>query len=383
MDFDRIIDRRTTECIKWNFFDNDVLPMWVADTDFTSPPAVMEALHERVNHGIFGYGCPPAGMEDVITSRMNRLHGWQVAADQVGYVPGIVSGFNAAIRALCEPGGAVIYQTPAYPPFIDAPLNAGSPGVQNPMPRDEHGRYYTDFDLFERQVVENKVRMFILCNPQNPTGRVFSREELQAYAEICLKHDVIICSDEIHCDFVYNGRKHIPIASLDPEVSRKTLTFIAPSKTYNIAGLHASVVIIQDKELRERYDKWRSGMVGVPGVLAMTAARAAYEHGDNWLAEQLAYLQGNRDYIDSCLGSQLPGVSWSKPEATFLGWLDCSKAGIEGSLQNFFVENARVGLNDGLQFGEVGAGFVRMNFGTQRANIETALGRMAEAIKKI
>lgn len=380
MNFDQEIDRRTTESLKWNLYGEDVLPLWVADTDFLSPPAVVEELQKRVSHGIFGYGCTPEGLDEVVVERFRQKYDWQVSPDQITYVPGIVTGFNLAIRCACNEGEAVIFQTPAYPPFVNSPQSAGLVGIHNPMYLDDEGKYRIDFDLFEKQIIENKVKVYILCNPQNPTGRVLTRAELEALAAICLRHRVLICSDDIHCDILYDDHQHIPIANLSPEVSKITATFMAPSKTYNIAGLHASVAIIQDEALRKRYMNYKSYLVGSPGLLALVAAKAAYEHGDAWLKEQNAYLQANRDYIDEQLPTMLPGVSWSKPEATFLAWMDFRKTGIEGDYQKYFIEHAKVALNDGPPFGEEGEGFLRLNFGCTRAMLSRALEQMSAAL---
>ena len=380
MDFNRVIDRRHSECIKWNRFDEDVLPMWVADTDFQCPPAVIRALHERVDHGIFGYGAPPKELYQTVIQRMKILYDWDVLETQIGFIPGIVTGFNAAIRAFCEPGEAVIYQTPAYPPFISAPDSARLKGVQNPLLQHEDGTYYIDFDRFEQQLISENVRAFILCNPQNPTGRVFNLEELTQLAELCLKHHVLIISDEIHCDILYDNRKHIPIASLSPEVAANTITFMAPSKTYNIAGLHASVYIVQNPDLMEKLQCFCNGLVGCPSVLSLTAALAAYAEGDEWLAEQNRYLQANRDFSDDVFRTQLPGIRWNKPEATFLGWLDCSALGLAEPPYEFFLREARVGLNEGITFGPQCGDFVRLNFGTTRANLHEAINRMEVAL---
>lgn len=380
MDFNRVIDRRHSECIKWNRFDEDVLPMWVADTDFKCPDSVIRALHERVDHGIFGYGAPPKELDQTVVQRLKRLYDWDVQPNQIGYIPGIVTGFNAAIRAFCQPGEAVIYQTPAYPPFIGAPDSARLRGIQNPLFHQQDGAYSIDFDRFEQQITEENVSAFILCNPQNPTGRVLTREELTRLAEICLRHKVLIVSDEIHCDILFDDRKHIPIASLSPEVAANTITFIAPSKTYNIAGLHASVYIVQNPELMEKFQCFCNGLVGCPGVLSLTAALAAYAEGDQWLAEQNHYLQANRDFLDDVLASQLAGIRWSKPEATFLGWLDCSDLGLGEPPYEFFLREARVGLNDGITFGPQCGNFVRINFGTTRSNLQEAVHRMEAAL---
>lgn len=384
MDFDLFIDRKPTESLKWNCYPDDVLPLWVADTDFLCPTAVVEALHKRIDHGIFGYGKTPEGLDRVVIDRFRRLYYWAVSDEQICYVPGIVTGFTIVLRALCQTGDAVIFQTPAYPPFIGSPKASGLIGVQNPMYLDEQGIYRIDFDLFEKQVIENKVKVFILCNPQNPTGRVFTREELFKLGEICIRHHVIICSDEIHGDILYDGHKHTPIASLSPEISKITATFMAPSKTYNIAGLHASVAVIQDEELRNTVRGYMQYLISSPSILSLVAAKAAYEHGDDWLREQTAYLQKNRDMIgDAISNGMLPGVRWSKPEGTFLAWLDCRELGVEGDLQEFFMENAKVCMNDGCTFGDAGEGFLRLNFGCTRAVLKQALEKMAEAINRL
>jgi len=380
MDFNRVIDRRNSECIKWNRFDEDVLPLWVADTDFKCPEAVIRALHERVDHGIFGYGAPPKELYQTVVQRLKRLYDWDVQETQIGYIPGVVTGFNATIRAFCEPGEAVIYQTPAYPPFIGATEPARLKGVQNQLLQQEDGYFYLDFEGFEQQIISEKVRAFILCNPQNPTGRVFTREELTQLAEICLRHKVLIISDEIHCDILHDGNKHIPIASLSPEVAANTITFMAPSKTYNIAGLHASVYIIQNPKLMEKFHNYSSGLIGCPGVLALTAAHAAYADGDEWLTEQNRYLKANRDFLDEALRTQLQGIHWSKPEATFLGWLDCSELDLAEPPFEFFLREARVGLNEGITFGPQCGDFVRFNFGTTQANVQEAVNRMKAAL---
>lgn len=383
MNFDKAINRKQTESSKWRRWDEDVLAMWVADTDFECPKEVIEVIQKRVEHGIFGYGFPPDGLTDVVTSRLKRLYNWEVSSKQVQYVPGIVTGFNVAVRGLCQPGEEVIYQVPAYPPFIRAPRGGGMQGVQNVMFVGDSGQYEVDFEVFERQIVENKVSLFILCNPHNPTGRVFSQSELEKFADICLRHKVVIVSDEIHCDILYDDRVHIPIASLSKEVSDITITLQAPSKTFNVAGLHTSVAVIQNPDLRERYNAYRAGIVSSPCILGMYAAKAAYEHGEPWLKAQLAYLQANRDLLDVALQNELKPIKWTKPQATFLAWLDCRDLGVEGSLQQFFLDKVKLGFNDGPEFGAVGQGFVRLNFGTTRANIQLAIEKLKLAIDTI
>lgn len=380
MDFDRIIDRRSTESLRWHIYPQDVLPLWVADMDFECPACVIKALHERVDHGIFGYDLATFGLKEVFTQRMQNLYNWQVTDPQLSFVPGVVTGFNLALRAICQPGDAVIFFTPAYPPFFSGPKSSGLKVVECPMLKGPEGSYSNDFDLFERLIVEHKVKAYVHCDPQNPTGRALTRVELEKLAEILLRHKVYTCSDEIHCDLLYDGRQHIPFASLSREVSDSTLTFMAPSKTFNIAGLYASVGIIQNETLTQRFNEARSGLVGSPSSLALTAAKAAYEGGAEWLSECLAYMQANRDWLVENIHVRLPGVKASRSEATFLMWLDCRETGLE-SPYKFFLEKARVALNDGLAFGQQYSQFTRLNFGTPRANLETAVSAMEKALK--
>jgi len=381
MNFDQQFDRRNTESIKWNYFPADVLPLWVADMDFQCPPEVIAALHQRVDHGIFGYGLPPADLAEIFVGRLQRRYGWQPKLDQISFVPGIVTGVNLALRAVCQPGEAVIVQTPAYPPFFSAPESANLKCVRNPLLKDADGYYSIDFDRFEAQIQQENVKAFILCNPQNPTGRVFTCEELLRLAEICLRNHVIIVSDEIHCDIIFDQYKHIPIASLSPEIAANTITFMAPSKTFNLAGLYASVAIISNPEVAENLNRVKRGIISGPDLLALTAARAAYKDGDAWLQELLVYLQGNRDWLAEVLPEKLPGVRFCKPEGTFLAWLDWSGVRLGMNPQQFLLQRARVGLNDGLEYGIEGEGFVRLNFGTQRATLVEAVERMSVALE--
>ncbi len=380
MNFDEIIDRRSNESVKWHFFEEDVLPLWVADMDFKCPQAVMDALHERVDHGIFGYGLPPKDLPEIVVERMERLYNWKIQEGAVGFVPGCVTGFNLVIRAICQPGDSVIIQTPVYPPFLTAPEAAGAKRIDNQLIQNTDGSYEVDFDRFEAQIVENQVKLFILCNPHNPVGRVFRRAELQRMAEICLAHDVVVCSDDIHCDLIFSGHHHIPMASLSHEIAAKTITLMAPSKTYNIAGLHASVAIIEDPELARKFKLARHGLVGNPGLLGLTAARAAYLHGDDWLKAMMNYLEANRDWLYDVIKDQFPGIKMAKPEGTFLAWLDCTNLGIKPSPYTFFLEKARVGLNDGSAFGLHENDFVRLNFASPRSILNEAIHRMRNAL---
>jgi cystathionine beta-lyase len=381
MDFDRLIDRRSTESLRWHIYPQDVLPLWVADMDFECPACVLKALHERVDHGIFGYGLAPNGLKEVFIERMQNLYNWQVSDPQLSFVPGVVTGFNLALRALCQPGDSVIFFTPAYPPFFSGPKSSGLNVVECPMLEGPNNNYSIDFDLFEKLIVDHHVKVYVHCDPQNPTGRALTRAELEKLAEILLRHKVFTCSDEIHCDLVYDGLKHIPFASLSKEISDTTLTFMAPSKTFNIAGLYASVGIVQNEALAQQFNDARGGLVGWPSLLALAAAKAAYEGGAEWLRECLAYLQANRDWLVENIHARLPGVKATRSEATFLMWLDCRETGLE-SPYKFFLEKAHVALNDGIAFGQQYTQFTRLNFGTSRANLETAVSAMEKALQQ-
>jgi cysteine-S-conjugate beta-lyase len=376
---DQCADRRCTESMKWNRYGAEVLPMWVADMDFRSPEPVIKALRERVEHGIFGYGSEPPELRQVLVERLQQRYGWQVSPEAIAFMPGVVIGFNLACRALTSPGDGVLVQTPVYPPILHAHTCASLTRNEMELTRLPDGRYDIDWAAFERAITP-RTRLFILCNPHNPVGRVFTRAELERMAEICLRHDVTICSDEIHGDLVFAGHPHLPIASLSPEIEARTITLMAPSKTYNIAGLHCAVAIIPNPELRARYLVARSGLVPGPDILAYVAALAAYREGDPWLAEVLRYLEGNRDFLLNYVPAHLPGVRIGPIEGTYLAWLDCREAELAEGPQAYFLRQAHVALNDGAEFGQGGAGFVRLNFGCPRAQLVEALQRMAYAL---
>lgn len=379
MDFDTIIPRRNTESYKWNCYDEDVLPMWLADMDFRSPEPVINALKARVDHGIFGYGLPPNGLLEAVVDYLGNRQGWQIEKEAISFVSGVVSGFTHAIYSLTEPGDGILMQTPVYPPFLAAPVATGRRRVQNELILREDGKYEIDFDDFEEKAASG-VKLFILCNPHNPVGRVFNRDELRKMAEICLKYDVWICSDEIHLDFIYPANVHIPIASLAPEVADITVTYFAPSKSFNVAGFSTSFCIATNPQMRERLCQSFRMLLGHPNILGMYAAAAAYCEGLPWLDALLDYLEANRDYLFNFVNAGMPGVKMWKPEGTFLAWLDCRDLNLEVSPHQFFLANAKVGLNEGRDFGEAGQGFVRLNFGCPRALLVEGLQRMKRAL---
>ncbi len=378
-DFDQRIDRRHSESVKWNYYDEDVLPLWLADMDFRSPEPVIRALHERVEHGVFGYGMVMAELRQVIVERLHRLYDWQVSPDALVFLPGVVTGFNLACHAVTSPGDGVLLQTPVYWPMLRAPAGAGLTNDEMELTRRPDGRYEIDLDLFEKAVTD-RTRIFILCNPHNPIGRVFRREELERMAEICLRHNVIICSDEIHCELVFPGSRHLPIASLAPEIADQTITLMAPSKTFNLPGLKCSMAIVQNPELRKKLETTHPDLVHGMNVMGYTAALAAYRDGQEWLDELLRYLEANLDFLLQYVEGHLPGITMNRPEGTYLAWLNCREAGIPGNPHEFFLQQARVAVGDGAIFGQGGEGFVRLNFACPRSMLTEALDKMGKAL---
>ena len=380
-DFDQIIDRRGSDSIKWKLY-GDAIPLWVADMDFPAPEPVIQALSERVAHGIFGYGKEPGDLRPLLVERLKQLYDWEVSPDALVFMPGIVSGFTVAARAVTCPGDGILVQTPVYFPFFGVPRNLHLVLNEMELTRRDDGDYRVDFELFE-ETITGRTRFFLLCSPHNPVGRVFTREELERMAEICLRHNITICSDEIHCDLVFEGHPHVPIAAISPEIARQTITLMAPSKTYNVAGIHASVGIIPDPELRKQFQAAGAGLVPHMGVLGYTAMLSAYRDGDDWLAQVLAYMQANRDHLYGYVNNELPGITMTKTEGTYLAWLDCREAGLPGNAHKFFLEEAGVAMNDGATFGQGGEGFVRLNFACPRATLAQALEQMREALSRL
>jgi len=383
--FDQLLPRRNSESAKWRIYPEDVLPLWVADMDFMSPEPVQRALQAAVDHGVFGYprGLHGAGTElpeyaDVIIERMHDRYAWHIERQEVLFLPGIVVGLNVMGNMFRLQGGSMVVQPPVYTPILTAPDTATLTRREAPLVCQPDGTYAIDWDLFAT-AFQADTRAFILCNPHNPVGRVFRRDELERMAEVCLKQDVVICSDEIHSDLIYRGNQHRPIASLAPEIAQQAITFIAPSKTFNMPGLQASIAIVQNAELRQRFQAARQNLVSGINALGLVAMRAAYSEGQEWLDQLLIYLEANRDFLSDFVSSELPGLSMLKPEGTYLAWIDCHSANLEDSYK-FFLDHARVALSDGAIFGTGGQGFVRLNFGCPRATLEEALQRMKQAL---
>ncbi|MHC1784078.1 MAG: MalY/PatB family protein [Anaerolineaceae bacterium] len=380
--FDLTPDRRSSESIKWRVYDEDVIPMWIADMDFRCSDAILKAMHERVDHGVFGYPQEPPELIDLVVERLERRYRWKVNPEEIMAIPGIVTALNLVSHAAKTPDSEVIMLTPIYPPFLSAPRDAGMKKVEVELVRRPDGYYEIDFDAFEAAITP-QTRIFLLCNPHNPVGRVFTKEELNRLADICLRHDVLICADEIHSDLLFDKNRHYPLAALHSEYAHKTVTLFSPSKTFNIAGLECSFAVVQNPELRKKLQRAGEGMSGWVNVMGLTAASAAYLSGQPWLDEALTYMQKNRDILVDFVRRDLPGVEIYPPEGTYLAWLDCRKANLPENPYEFFLHKARVAFNNGATFGKGGEGFIRLNFGCSRATLEEALNRMARAMREI
>ena len=386
MTFDEVIDRRASESYKWREYPEDVLPLFVADMDFRSPEAVARALRAYIEAGVFGYPrglhthdrARLHGLAGVVVDRLAQRYNWRIAVDDVVLIPGVVAGLNIACHSFAESSDlserSVLVQPPVYPPILAAPSNAGLKRVESTLLSENDGSYSIDWDSFRSGAARNTA-LFILCNPHNPVGRVFRRQELEQMAEICLSAKVAICADEIHSDLLFQGHEHIPIASLDPEIAQHAITLIAPSKTFNLAGLQCAFAIISNPELRRQFNSARKGLVPWVNAMGLVGAEAAYRDGQPWLDELLPYLQANRDFLEDFVKCELPGMKMTKPEGTYLAWLDCRELNLDNPYE-FFLKNARVALNDGRTFGTGGTGFVRLNFGCPRSILKEALRRM-------
>jgi cystathionine beta-lyase len=381
MNFDKLINRRYSDSIKWNKYGEDVLPLWVADTDFPPPDSVISALRNRLDHGVFGYSKPQEFTREAIQSWLLEHHEWSVETNDILLLPGVVQGFNLTALAYTNPGESVLVQTPAYHPFLEVAENANLIQQTHQLSRKKDGSYAIDIDEFKNSITP-ETRVFLLCNPQNPSGRVFTKTELSQMADACLEKNIIICSDEIHCDLTYKGYKHIPTASLSPEISAQTITLISASKTFNLAGLESSAAIISNPALKDRFCAQMKGLIGSVNIFGETALAAAYSQGADYLIELLDYLQVNRDVLVNYVNAELPGIRISAPEGTFLGWLDCSATNIEDPAHHF-LEHAKVALNPGSWFGNNFQKFARINFGCPRETLLTALSRIKGSLVQV
>ena len=387
--FDEIIDRRGTRCIKYDtlkeeFGRPDLNALWVADMDFRTPDFILDALRRRLDHPVLGYPTTGSDYFEIVSRWVEDLHGWKVPASCFRYVPGIVRGFGCLLR----PGDKVIIQKPVYHPFRIVTEQSGFEVVNNALKPvyDAEGflqTYEMDLDALERQI-DDRTRMMILCNPHNPCGVTFPEQTLRRLADICDRHGIIVLSDEIHSEMVLSGRKHIPFASVSEAAARCTITFMAPSKTFNIAGVVSSYAIVQNPDLARPFFAYlESNEVDYPSIFSAEATRAAYtEQGKAWRAMMLDYVQGNVDFVDGWLRENLPQIRAVRPQASFLIWLDCRKLGLpQPALVDLFINRAHLALNDGTVFGPEGTGFMRLNAGCPRANLLSAMEALKKAVQ--
>ncbi len=365
------------DSVRWGrYAGRDVIPLWVADMDFPAAPAIVAALQRRVDNGLFGYGQPWPSLIEAVVEHCAREYDWAIDPAWLVWLPGLVPGLHAACRAVGAPGDAVFTATPVYPPFLAAPADSGRRCLSMPLIQDEHG---WSWDFAASDAMMKAAKLFLLCHPHNPVGRAWRDDELWQLAALAEKHDLVVCADEIHCDLNLTGR-HRPFATLAPEIAARTITLMAPSKTFNIAGLGCSFAVIPDRQLRQAFRAAAHGIVPHVNVLGLVACEAAYRHGAAWRAELLATLRGNAARVEQVVNS-LPSLSMARIEATFLAWIDCRALGVEHPAALF--EQAGVGLSDGADFGpgQAYSRYVRLNFGTPRALLDEALARMTRALE--
>ncbi len=398
--FDKEINRKGTNSIKWEyivaekgvfvvektdrFFGKDrALPMWIADLDFQSPKPVIEALTKRAQHGVYGYTHKPDSYFDALVNWMQKRHGWNIKREWISVAPGVVSALAMLVKSFVKPGEKIIIQPPVYRPFYMVAEFNKVKIVKNPLIYKD-GRYEMDFDDLARKARDPKVKMLILCNPHNPIGRVWTKKELTRLGEICLKNNVLVVSDDIHGDLIYKGNTFTPFAKLDRKFAQISVTCTAPSKTFNLAGLSTSNIIIPDPELRVRFD-WTllsNGLLDA-GIFGSLALETAYTQGADWLDQLMDYIKGNLDYLEEYLAKNIPQIKVVHPEGTYLVWLDCRALGLkQAQLQHLVVDNARVYVEQGTVFGAEGEGFIRMNIGCPRLIVKEAMLRLKNAIQK-
>ncbi|MFA4964703.1 MAG: PatB family C-S lyase [Thermoleophilia bacterium] len=374
MDFDRPVRRTGTASFKWDKYAEDVLPLWVADMDFASPPAVVEALRLRAAHGVYGYSLVPDSLVAAIVGHLERRYGWRVEPSWIVWLPSVVPGLNLACRAFAAAGDAVLTITPVYPPFLAAPGDQGRRLLAvAAVLRD--GRWELPLDELEAAVTPD-ARVLLFCHPHNPLGRVWSRAEVAAVVDFCRRHDLVLCSDEIHCDLLLDERRHVPATLVDPGSAERVVTLMSPSKTFNLPGLNFAFAVVPDEALRRRFAQPGAGLLPFPGCFALAAAEAAYREGGEWLAELLAYLRGNRDLVERFVAEELPRVTMSHVEATYLAWLDVRGAGLADPAAACVA--AGVALSGGAAFGA--PGFLRLNFACPRSTLQEALRRLRSAL---
>ena len=380
-DFSTRIDRRQVATTKWQTYKEDVLPLWVADMDIAAPTCVQDALKARTAHGVYGYATPPAALRDTLTAWSRTHYDWPIENDWQQWVPGIVPALHVAAQQLCAPNEEVLVITPIYPPFLKVAQHTGRRQITVPMaePSEANGQRWTlDIEAMERAITPT-TRLLLWCQPHNPTGRVFNQDELDALADVIERHNLWVCSDELHCDLILDGMPHRPLARSVPRIAQRTITLWAASKTFNVAGLTCACAVIPDRALRRRFADGCDGWMPSHNVLGMAATEAAYRDGEPWRQRLIAHLKHNVALIAAYV-ARWPGARFLPPQATYLGWIDLRDAGLGDSPQQTLLKEARVALSDGADFGA--PGFVRINFGTTADILEEALMRIDAALSR-
>ncbi|MEW6009747.1 MAG: cystathionine beta-lyase [Methanobacterium sp.] len=392
-DFNQIINRKKTNCLKWDgissYFEcEDLLPLWVADMDFPVAQPIVDALKKRAAHPFYGYTLPGKGVIESVIDRMWKKFKWKIKPEWILFTPGVVPALHVAVRSLTQPGDEILLQEPVYHPFFGVVKNSGCHIINNPL-KLVKGRYEMDYVNLESKFHKNtrrlknksRIKAIIFCNPHNPVGRVWEKEEIKKMGEIVIGNGAVVISDEIHCEILFKGYEHISFATISPEFEQNCIVCTSPSKTFNLAGLEVSAIIIPNDEIRERYINTQSGIVPLPNLFGYTALEVAYKQGDEWLEQVMSYLQENLEFLKKYFTSRIPQIKIIEPQGTYLIWLDCRELGLDNeSLKDFMQHKARVGLEDGYIFGEKGSGFMRMNIACPRIILEQAAERIEKQV---
>jgi len=386
--FDEPVYRKNTDCIKYDAMEafwgvSDAIPMWVADMDIKTPPFVIDALKKRLEHEVFGYSFKTDRYFQSIINWLNKRHGWNVKKEWISFSPGVVAGFTIAIEQFTNTNDEIIVQPPVYFPFFESIENTGRKVVYNNL-KLKNGNFEIDFNNLESKITD-KTKMLLLCNPHNPGGRVWSKEELLRISNICHKNNILVVSDEIHADVVYSPAKHIPYASISEQAAQNSITVMSHSKTFNVAGLTTSYVISANENLLEQYEKaLRIPHLHMGNIFGTEALIASYTHGEEWLSQLIDYLKENIEYVDSFVKQHIPKLKVIIPQSTFLLWIDCRELNMTGQeIRDFFFKKAKIAVNEGSMFGPRGEGFVRLNIGCNRKTIEQAMAQLKDAINNI
>ena len=395
-DFDEICNRKNTDCLKWDmmepiFGSDDLIPLWVADMDLPVAKPITDALKKRVEHPFYGYSQAGTNVVNSVVDRMKRKFNWDIKPEWIVFTPGVVPALHVAVRSLTHPGDEVILQEPTYHPFFPVVVNSGCKIVNNSL-KINNNRYEIDYKGLEEKFhsksrsfqESGRIKTIIFCNPHNPVGRLWKKDEIVKMGEIAINNGAVVISDEIHCEILFKGQKHTPFASISKKFEQNSIVCMSPSKTFNLAGLEVSTIIIPNKKLRDNFINTRSGIVPNPNLFGYIALEAAYNHGDEWLEQVLDYLQINLDYLKQYFETKIPNIKVVDPEGTYLIWLDCRDLGMDNqTLSNFMKGKAKVGLEDGFIFGESGSGFMRMNIASPRSILKEALKRIEHAINTL